>query len=435
MKALASILGLLVIFSLFSCASDPYRKLDEAVQAEDFERALSEMESNRRKIYPNKDEVLYHLDKGMISHYAGVYKDSTQTLQDGERAIEAAYTKSITLEAGTYLLNDNVQEYSGEDYEDIYINAFNALNYYHLGSLEDALVEVRHMTNKLQFLASKYAVVTSELQQKALADGTEIPYEAQTQHFTDSALARYLGILFFRGTGRYDDARIDRDYLKLAFANAPSVYTHPVPSSIDSELEMPAGQARLNVIGFGGLSPVKEEVATRIFLPTFNWIKIALPEMKSRPSNIGRVEVVVHGGQSFNLELLESIEAVAQETFKEKQGVIYLKSIIRATVKGTTAAVLNVAANETDDSTAGLVLGVLGLATQIFAEASEQADLRISRYFPARAYIGGINLPPGVYSLTVNYYGTNGRRIASYPFEKVPVRENTVNLVESVCFF
>jgi hypothetical protein len=328
-----------------------------------------------------------------------------------------------------------VQEYGGEDYEDIYINAFNALNYYHMGNLEDALVEIRRMTNKLQFLASKYAVVTSELQQKAMEDGTEIPYEAQTQHFTDSALARYLGVLFYRGIGRYDDARIDSEHLKLAFANAPSVYTYPVPSSVDRELEIPAGQARLNVIGFGGLSPVKEEVATRIFLPTLNWIKIALPEMRSRPSNIGRVEVVVNGGQSFDLDLLESIEAVAQETFKEKQGVTYLKTIIRATVKGTTSAVLGVAANNADDQTASLILGGLSLATQIFAETSEQADLRISRYFPARAYVGGINLPPGDYSLRVNYYGQNGRRIASYPFDKVPVRENTVNLVEAVCFF
>jgi hypothetical protein len=44
MKALTSILGLFVIFSLLSCACDPYLKLDEAVQAEDFERALSEMD-------------------------------------------------------------------------------------------------------------------------------------------------------------------------------------------------------------------------------------------------------------------------------------------------------------------------------------------------------------------------------------------------------
>jgi hypothetical protein len=420
----------------------PYVRLDETVARGNYEAGLSLIDAGGDSLYRPRDAILFYLDKGLLAHYAGRYGDSSALLQDGERAIEAAYTKSITLEIGSYLLNDNTREYEGEDYEDIYINVFNALNYYHRGSLEDALVEIRRMNNKLQFLASKYGIIMSSLQQKALEEARDLPLnrDADASPFNDSALARYLGLLFYRGTGRLDDARIDRDYLKTAFANAPQVYPHPVPASVDRELEIPRGQARLNVLAFSGLSPVKEEAVIRIPLPRRRYLKIALPVMEPRPSLVRRIEVQIDGAEGFNhgfsegfsLELLENIEAVARETFRQKEELIYLKTIIRASMKGITSSVLS-AASEEAEGQAGTMLWLLSLGTQVLAEATEQADLRISRYFPARAYVGGINLSPGTYDVRVNYYGANNRLIASSINDAVEVRENTLNLVEAVC--
>jgi hypothetical protein len=369
----------------------------------------------------------------MLTHYAGLYDDSSQLLEEGERAIEAAFTKSLTMEIGTYLLNDNVREYAGEDYEDIYINAFNALNYYHRGDVEGALVEVRRMNNKARYLATKYDVVLSNLQQKALADSVEIPPDPDvTAKFVDSALARYLGMVFYRSAGHADDARIDRNQLLVAFANSPDVYTFPAPASVAEELEVPAGMARLNVLAFGGLSPVKEEVTLRIPLPKSRWIKIALPEMVDRHSEIRKIEVVFDDGRTFDLELLEDIAAVARETFKEHKNIIYMKSVIRGVLKGTTSSVLDSASEEVGGP-AGLAMGIFSLATQVYAEASEQADLRISRYFPAKAWAGGINVEPGVYSFRVNYYGPSGKPFASMRYEHMNIRAGTLNLAEAVC--
>jgi hypothetical protein len=350
----------------------------------------------------------------MLNHYAGRYEDSSRLLEDGERAIEAAFTKSVTMEIGTYLLNDTTREYAGEDYEDIYINAFNALNYYHRGSIEDALVEVRRMSNKTQYLSVKYGIILSNLQKKALEESAAVPPNPDAlSKFTDSALARYLGMLFYRGIGRYDDARIDRDQLRVAFANAPEVYTYPAPPSIEDELDIPQGMARLNVLGFSGLSPVKKENTLRIPIPNSRWVKIALPDMVYRNSDVGSIEVIFDDGRRFELELLEDMEAVARETFKEKRNIIYLKTVIRAVLKGATSSALGIAADQTEGNT-GLVLGILSLAAQIFAEASEQADLRVSRYFPAKAWAGGINLATGRYSFLVRYFGRSGRELVSF---------------------
>jgi len=64
-------------------------------------------------------------------------------------------------------------------------------------------------------------------------------------------------------------------------------------------------------------------------------------------------------------------------------------------------------------------------------DASESADLRMSRYLPDKAYIGGVNLEPGTYTVTVNYF--SGRRIIARDERRnVSIRPGVLNLVESV---
>jgi hypothetical protein len=425
----------LAALALLACASTgSFAALDDAAARNHYAASSELLEKNKKKLYPARDAVRYYLDKGMLCHYAEQYADSAKLLEAGERAIESAFTKSVTQEAGTFLLNDNVREYAGEDYEDIYLNAFNALNYYHRKNLDEALVEIRRMNNKLAYLADKYGAELSALQKKALEEHLEgIPANPNAAgQFADSALARYLGMLFYRGAGMYDDARIDRDWLRAAFANAPQVYAYPLPASIAGELAVPAGMARLNVLAFGGLSPYKREEVLRIPLPNDRWVKIALPELVSRHSEIARIELALDSGGRFNLELLEDIDAVARETFKTRRQLVYLKTIIRAMVKGVSSSVFDAAANEASGE-AQLVFGLLSLSAQIFAEASEQADIRLSRYFPASAWVGGINLPPGVYSFHVNYLNRQGKRLASLRYENIAVTENALNLVEAFC--
>ncbi|MCL2067689.1 MAG: hypothetical protein FWG99_09530 [Treponema sp.] len=424
-------LGLLLFLSCASTGS--YKKVDEAVSRNDYSGSIELLEENKNSLYnSSRDVVLYNLDKGMLSHYAELHEDSSRLLQDAEAAIEEAYTKSVTQELGSYLFNDNTRDYPGEDYEDLYTNVFNALNYYHRGMPESAMVEIRRMNEKLRFLSTKYDLITSELQQKAIEDKVDnIPSNPDAPTgFSDSALARYLGMLFYRSSGLYDDARIDNEGIRIAFANAPAVYKYPPPSSIAGELNIPRGMARLNVISFTGLSPVKQSKVMRIPIPGGRWAKIALPEMVSRQSEVSRVEIVISNGERLNLELLEDIDAVARETFKARRNIIYLKTVMRAMVKAISSSVMGAAADEVGGEV-GLALAVLSIATQVGAEVTEQADLRVSRYFPARAHVTGINLEPGRYSLSVVYYGKSGRQIAADHYTDIDVRENALNLIES----
>ncbi|HKL84911.1 MAG TPA: hypothetical protein VJ861_01100, partial [Treponemataceae bacterium] len=324
-------------FLLFaSCASiSHYQIIDESVAQGDFQGSLDQIRKVKSDAYRPKDAVLYYLDEGLLAHYAQQYTEASQSLGLAERAIEQAVTKSISLGASSYLVNDTTLEYAGEDYEDIYLNVFNALNYYYSGSTEGALVEIRRIDNKIKYLSTKYGGAITNAQKAVMNEDLTIPYdpESATVQFSNSALARYLGMLFYRSEGKFDDARIDRDQVKLSFANQKKLYQFPLPSSLEYELSIPQGKARLNVISFTGLSPIKTESILRIPFGSDNWIKIALPVIVERPSVVASSRVVFDTGESFDLELIEDMGAVAVETFKQKAALIYLKTVLRSVLK------------------------------------------------------------------------------------------------------
>lgn len=143
-----------MVFSLStSCASmrklkKHYAKTDKAILKNNYLEAAALVEAEKDNSYKKRDRVLYYLNLGMLYHFAGMYEKSNKLLTIAEYAIEELFTKSISKAATSLLLNDTVLDYSGEDYEDIYINVFKALNYLSLESFDEAFVEVRRIKDR-----------------------------------------------------------------------------------------------------------------------------------------------------------------------------------------------------------------------------------------------------------------------------------------------
>ncbi len=431
------ILSAAAFFAFSACASfgGHYSSLDAKAFNGDFAEAFAELIEDAARAYSESDALLFQLDSGMLAHFAGLYGESKQYLEEAERNIEYLAAKSVSLTAASYLANDTITEYSGEDYEDIYINVFNALNYYHLGLIDDAAVEVRRIDEKLKVLSARHGTEITQVQQALLENGTEVPYDidAASMQFSNSALARYLGMLFYRAKGLYDDARIDMEQVRLAFANQPAVYDFPPPSSINEEASIPRGKARINFISFTGLGPEKEEETFRVPIGGGKWIKVSLPVMRKRSGKVAQVKVLFDSGEQLDLEIIEKMDAVAAEAFKQNEAAIYLKTVLRAATKTAASVAFDEAARQVDDDSAFLLLSVLSLGTQLYADFSEQADLRISHYFPATAWVGGITVDPGVYSFSVVYYSSSGKILHRERFENIRADEGRLNLAESVC--
>ncbi len=434
----AIVVASVILSSCMTTRNLQFVEIDEAARSGDYGTAVSVLEENSDSLYGNRDGVLYYLDSGMLHLYNRDYATSIQRFEEAERLIEEYYTRSVSQAAASFLLNDNQIDYAGEDFEDIYLNVFKALAFLEQGNQSAAFVEVRRINDKLNFLEDKYQGLAARYNE---AEDSAVDIEVGESRFYNSALGRYLSLLMYRGQGDFDGARIDWQYIQEAFARQGNIYHFPNP--LDASVIEPTEQGRLSVLSLIGEAPLKR--AETLYVVTFDnrveiiyagegdagilipeqytsfyypgveggyRFKFQLPRMEARGSDVDRIRVVADDMPIGELQLLEDMERVAMDTFQIKKPIIFLKTVTRTIVKGIVAQKGKEqmqAAGESSGSALGLAAGLIGsIATDVAVDASEQADVRVSRYFPAYTYVGEWELDPGTYEISVEYFGRDG---------------------------
>jgi len=456
-KSIILVLNFLFILLFTDCSSirsstEQYNESDNLVHQEKYLEAANYLYQSREDAFSYKDRALLWIDLALLYHYARNDSLSVKYFTLAENAFEELYTKSISKAVGSMFMNDNALDYFGEDYENIYINIFKALAYYNLGSLEEAVVEIRRMTEKFQVLERRYKNAYKELQHE---NKRNKPKFVSTE-FYSSALAHYLGMLLFLKDGDLDAARIEKEKIYEAFDTEGELFNFPKPNfdTLFTYTENPI----ISFVTFLGKSPVKYEYQFRI--DTFpnlvsisefengKWVayqnmvwpdidggihaKFAIPKLIRRGTIVNNVEVHVDGNFAANLTKIESIENIAFDTFKREESIIFLKSLTRTITKAIANEALN---KEIDKQTGGdqLLGNLTRLVTGELINATENADLRITRYFPCCAVVGNVEVSPGYHDISVIYKDKNNKTIAVDTFENVNIqKKNTANLFETV---
>ncbi len=455
-KLLRELFFFVLLFSVFTgCGSmrtnkDHYKVIDDFFSKRNFDSAATVLVASKLENYGEKDRVLYWLDLGLLYHYQGDFVQSNLMLENAEKGIEELYTSSISKGATSMLLNDNALDYSGEDYEDIYLNVIKSLNYLKLDKFDEAFVEVRRIDNKLRLLEDKYKKVAESYNS---SEDAKAEFKAGDNKFHNSALGRYLSAVLYRAEGDIDGSRIDLEQFAEAFQSQTDIYDFPQPV-IDSNFVIP-DSAKMNFICFTGKGP--EKFANELIVHTDDnliiiytsdgkeekqldaiaWpgvekgihFKLSLPYMEKTPTIVSNIIIEVDGKDVKNLDKVESIENTAKETYKLKEPIIYLKTITRTIIK----AILNEAANkELDKSTGGGLFGSLTRAvTGAAMDATENADLRLSRYFPSTASVGEIKLAPGDHSIRIKYVSNDGTIMFIDDLGTKNIKLSGLNLFES----
>ncbi len=452
--------GLLILLFLFvGCGSVATQKaFYEPITAElkdgNFHSAAQRIEAAKAENkYKKKDRFLYYIDAGLAYHYASLFDTSNHRLTQAEDAADELFTKSVSRAATSLLLNDNVLEYAGEDYEILYTNLIMALNYMAQDDFDGAFVEVKRANEKLNLLEQKYADASRRFQEGSSDDEekVEIDYSAKKVRFNNDAFARYLSMHVYAADGKMDDARIDYDLLRSAFREQPHIYDFDVPDVKYSSED----KSMLSVVALVGLSPVKEALNLRIrtdkdldlvqVLYTDPWrkdseyghlpmrvsedyyFKFSIPEIVSRPSRITRVRVFSNSEFLGELQLLEDVAKVAEETFQAKKSLIYLRTVARAVAKGLAA---HKAKKKAD--TGGVEGWLKKAAIDVATDVSENADLRCSRLLPGRIYVGDFEIEPGTYDLEIEFLDENGDLVSVQELNGYQVLKRGLNLIEAV---
>ena len=411
-----------------------YTDINIGIRNGDYNYVYNDLQRNEKKLYTSRDEVLKLLDEGVLSHFAGDFDRSNKELSEAEKKIAEFYAKSVSQTVTSFLANDTVMDYSGDTYENIYTNVFMALNYLDKNDSEDAFVEIRRFDNKLKEITQKYQVLLAE-EKRQMENGSETVPEAHIE-FHNSALARYLSMIMYRSSGADDSAEVDRKKIKSAFELQPNLYGFPEPASIQQEIEIPKGMARLNIISFTGRAPIKVENVLRVNLSE-TYYKLALPEMKKQPTRIASAIVTAvsrtDGSQSTaDIDKLESIENIAIDTFQQSYSLIFAKTLVRSLSKSAATLTFDRLSRDKDNDNQSL-FRLLKVASEITTEATERADVRTSRFFPATASVAGLTLIPGVYDIRVTYYDPAHSVVAVKNFPGKDIRSGELNLLESVC--
>ena len=407
------------------------------VHAIDYGARLSYVEKNGKKLYGKKSVVVQGLDEGLLSYYTGDYAASIKRLTRTESKIDEYFAKSISQSIESFLVNDLVIDYAGEDYEDLYLNLFKSLSYYHLGMLEDAIVEINRFENKSQGIAQRYEADLIKARQ-ASENADTAPVSVT---FHNSALGQYLALLYHRADGDKDAALSAARYLHDAFVTQSKLYDFEEPVKlVSADLNVPKGKARINTLAFSNGSPYKSQ----IYFPAIIFdAVVAIPFMKTRSPKVGFVGVKATNrktGQTYKSSMyqMESLENVALDTFQTHSASIYSKAIARMLVKQLSNDVsrgVGEVMSESDDPTIALIGGLLQLASfagEVGAWLTETADLRMSSYFPARADAGGLTVDPGKYDITMEFYQTKGGRLVyRKKFKNVSVQEGKLCLLEA----
>jgi hypothetical protein len=134
---------------------------------------------------PGNDQLVYMLDYATALQMAGNYEESNKYFLKADRFADIQDYTSLSLETGSFLFGEEMVQYKGEDFEVVLINAMTAINFLNIGKLDDAMVEVRRLNEKLRRFRT----------------------EAKRK-FTDNPLALYLSAIIYEANKNWDDAAI-----------------------------------------------------------------------------------------------------------------------------------------------------------------------------------------------------------------------------------
>lgn len=214
------LLAATVLFGACGVKQSYYKDLEGYIVKNQAAAAQAHVQKEPEKTYASRDKLLYYFDLAMTAHLAGDYEKSNKALSAAEKAIEDLYTKSVSKQAASFIVNDNVKDYAGEDFEMVMVHLVGALNFLFMGDLDGALVEARKVDLKLKVVNER-------------AGGKKVAYQ------TD-AFARYLAGLMQENRGsteELNEAFISYRQALDAYANLyQKEYKTPVPTALVNDV-------------------------------------------------------------------------------------------------------------------------------------------------------------------------------------------------------
>lgn len=454
-----SYLLLFFLFFVTGCGANRltyYDALNSLSSQKKYNDASKQIEDNADKFYGDKDLLLYYLDHGYIFHLAGNYEKSNLMLSEARKLANDYFTKSISAEASTFLISDNIRPYYGEDFERAFTYLFSALNYVYLNNGEGALVEARAVDHFLKTLQTNYGYKNTYQEDAFIRYLIGLLYENEGE-INDAFISYRKALYAYRQQQKVFGIEPPRELFNSAMNTATRLafneekeelkkdfpalctgyeksppdkndgeiivlhYAGLAPHKIDNILEIAFGKAWAYVgqIQTEGEAAESVHTASTVVrsIAADRQIVVAFPKYVSTPYNV-TTSIVELNDRSIPTEVVEDIGKIAVKNLDDRLGRIYAKALARAAIKFALSQAAQKRIEEKANNAVGAFL--LSSTVKVAAAMTEKADKRCWQIIPDQIRMARFKVPEGTYSLKCNFYNQSGNKAGQE--EKTDVR-------------
>lgn len=408
-------LGLLVLF-LSGCASysNSFQKIESLLVQQKPQEALVELEKNPAS---GRDRLLYLLDKAMLQRMSGLFAESNTTFEEAKELIAALRATSLVEQAGAVTINDSAVSYEGEDFEQVLIHVYEALNYIELGQLDEARVEALQVDERLKQLSEGEDNLKDDAFTRYL---TGLIYEAEYE--LDEAMIAYRKAYeAYQGESEAVPLLLKKDLLRLSYQLGLMDEFVKYKKAFDMDdgfIEDAIGRGEVIVLFHAGLAPIKR--STSVFVNTDDGVpvRISLPVYQSRRLAFSSARLTV-GEVTVALEVMNDIDAIARASLESHKAVMVARLIARTMAKAAIAR----QAQKQGGEFAGLLFDVAAFAT-------ETADTRSWLTLPKRIYLSRLPMDDGKYQASLSLFGQQGELIRKVNLGLITVESGEKTFIE-----
>lgn len=440
-------IALLILISVFIGACATYyqrsQKFQEAFAGGEIEKA-DEIIGKDKKGPEGKNRLLYFLNRGLVKYMLGKNQESIELLSEAEKYIEDQQ-KNLGQEALSLLINPTIKPYKPEDFENVMVNFFMAMNFLELNKYNDAIVECKRINIKLNELNDKYKDHKNRYQRDAFANIFQgLMYEA-SGNFNDAFIA-YRNAFetyesdYSKNFGLNAPMQLKKDLLKTAYKTGfyDEVDFYEKKFNMKYTPEKNEG-GELVFFWLNGLGPVKSEWSINFTiiqgqggyvtfanddlgisfpyyvgdkpqneqnaLANLHFTRIAFPKYLERKPVYHKAELVINN-KTLALEEAQDINAIAFKTLNDRM----LREIGNSLLRFATKKALEKLVEQQNDQ--------LGTLVSIANAVTEKADTRNWQTLPYMVSYTKVALPAGQNTLQLKTYGRgNEYQMQTFTFD------------------
>jgi len=389
-----------VLLLLQSGCASYSRNFEQEIQTLASQDPAAALDALEKQHHPERNRLLYHLNKAMLLHMLGDYAASNTEFEQAKAVIQQYQATSISEQGAAFFINDGTRTYVGSSLEQLMLHVYAAINYLLQNKVDEARVEALQIDVRLR----------------------QLQEDKPDSILSIDPFVRYLTGLIYEQLGEYDNAMIAYRKAYNAYLEHQKAYGINVPRFLKQDLlrfsrqlglteeynkyrtrfntearQIDREQAELIVLFHKDLAPIKRSRRIAQMDPRTGYlVHFALPVYEPRNSQLSHARVVVEQ-QRVNTERMEDISGIALRTLDQSMPAIMARALARAVIKYKMSRQVG-----EDNGLAGLVMNIAGVV-------SEQADTRSWLTLPGEIQMARVTLPPGDYNVELELIGRAGQ--------------------------